>query len=569
MAFDDKYFTSMDTTSYFTENSNTEIYNAASGLTLGEASKFGQTPLAAVNVTANHGLPSIMLGLMAPQRGQRGDATLSADRMSKLQEKAVSELLAVNKMNLAMHAPIVDIMGIGDSPRGGAGMSAQRRSENLKLLKMNLDQTDRIADKAGLKEVPVNIHVSNSIGDINTKFDSGFKDNDDNVVWGTKDYMVDRDTGQVMPINSDFQWMSLTEGSKKNYKLVKNTTTKDGSMALFEISPEVNIRMANSTALNEQRKKIAETQATINNLLQSGTSANDPIIQDLQVTINTAKSKIQHLESPYFGTGDSKQQFVKIKDMSNKIVPKQIAELAMHSLKNTKTHPIVAVENEPAWQLGSRPELLIDWVEKGRKEFADKLIKKEGYNRKAAEDKAKELIGVTLDTGHLNTLKSQINPDTNKPWTDKELREQVKKMAVTGAKLVHIADNIGEFGQDTHLMIGRGNTENEEFLKILKENGFKGQAQFEAFTTETEFDKLGQQASLMGLGAPMYSSTPVPRFQDVGTNFSMYNMRHASYGHQLPQLHFSRWGGPFAGLQSTFGAKPQGSRDQFSGTPTE
>ena len=156
--------------------------------------------------------------------------------------------------------------------------------------------------------------------------------------------------------------------------------------------------------------------------------------------------------------------------------------------------------------------------------------------------------------------------------TDSLIKEVLRGAEEAGAstKLVHIADNIGEFGQDTHLMIGRGNTNNEEYLKILKENGFKGQAQFEAFTTESEFDKLGPKANLMGMGAAMYSSTPTPTFTQVGMEMQApYALRNASYGHQLPALHFSQWGGPFAGLQSTFGAGGGQKKDQFSGTPTE
>jgi len=48
-----------------------------------------------------------------------------------------------------------------------------------------------------------------------------------------------------------------------------------------------------------------------------------------------------------------------------------------------------------------------------------------------------------------------------------------------------------------------------------------------------------------------------------------YSLRNVNYGHQIPSLHFSQWGGPFAGLPSTFGAGQGERKDQFSGTPTE
>jgi hypothetical protein len=459
-------------------------------------------------------------------------------------------------------------MGISQLTQG-VGISSDKRRENLKLLKFNMNQADRIAQSAKLKEVPFSIHTTNGVGSIGNRFDSGFRDNDGKIIWGTHNMMVDRDTGRLIPADSDFQWMNLDESSMRSYKIVPNTKTKDGTMALFEITPEIHVRMANSTALNELRKKVADIMVRMEQLKNQGLSKDDPIMRDLRVSLTTTNSKIAHLESPYFGAAEEKKQFVKMREFSNAVVPDQIAELAMHSLKETKTHPIIAVENEPGWQMGSRPDILIDWVERSRQKFADRLVEEQGYRRGDAEKKAKELIGVTLDTGHLNTLKAQINPKTNKPWTDEELNAEVRKLAATGTKLLHIADNIGELGQDTHLMVGRGDTQNEEWLKILKENGFKGQAQFEAFTAESEFDKLGPKASLMGLGAPTYSTRPMPRFTDIGTDFSMYSMRHAAYGHVIPPIHFGMWGGPFAGLQSTFGAKTGQQKDQFSGAPTE
>ncbi len=572
MVFDNKYFTSTDTESYFTVSDKEKIYDAASGIILGEASKFGQTPLQAVQLAANHGLPSVMLSLMQPQQGVRADATLNVDRMSELQQTAVGEIIKVNNMNFTMHAPTVDIMGL-DSQQGQRGhISAAKKAENMHLLKFNMKQADKISETAGLKNTPFCIHTTNGVGSVGNKFDSGYRDRDGHIIYGTRNAMIDRETGMLLPGDSSFQMMNINDVNLKSYKFVPGTETPNGTMALFEITPKRKVEMQNATALNEERKKIAEAQSTINQLTSgpNAISMNDPLISDLRTTIRTAEAQIAHLDSPMYATGKSKRQFVDVTTYSNATVPDQVASLAMHSLKDTKTHPIIAIENEPAWQMGSNPEILLDWVKKSREKFADDLVKKENYDRSTAEDKAKELIGITLDTGHLNTLKSQINPKTHKAWTDKELQKAVKDMAAAGTKLVHIADNIGELGQDTHLMIGRGDVQNAEFLKILKENGFKGQAQFEAFTGENEFDKFTSQASLMGLGAPMYSTTPTPRFTEVGTDFSTpYSMRNTSYGHALPALHWSQWGGPFAGLQSTFGASPGQQKDKFSGAPTE
>ncbi len=564
--FDDQYFTSVDTASYFTANGDKSLYNALQGLYIGESSNPAISPIQATNLAINHGLTTFMIPLWAPpkQPNQQKMAT-SVDLFSQQQQRAIGELLAVNKMNLTVHAPIVDIMGVSDS-RGNPRLDPAESSKNINILKISLKQTDNIAKNAGLKNVPFCIHTTNGIGSVEEKFDSGFRTKDGKVIYGTKGLMVDINTGQIIPADSKFQFMNINQANLRGYKKIEGTETADGTMALFEIPPETHISIQNNTALNENYKKLAELEERKNQLLAQGVSSGDPMIQALQSSINTIKSEIQHLESPYFGTGQLKRQFVDIRDYAKKVVPERLAELAMESLENTETHPVIAVENEPQWQLGSNPNLLIEWVDKGREKFAQKLIEK-GWNPQDAKKKAEEMIGITLDTGHLNTLKTQIGPD-GKPYTDKELKEMVERMAKKGVKLVHIADNIGELGQDSHLLIGRGNAKINDYLEILKKNGFKGQAQFEAFEKEMDVEKMATMWNLMGANVPMYSNRPSPRFTDIELNPSyMYTMRNTNYGHTLPQIHFGMWGGPFAGLQSTFSAAP--SKDKFSGAPTE
>ncbi len=563
--FDDQYFTSVDTASYFTANGDKSLYNALQGLYIGESSNPAISPIEATNLAINHGLTTLMLPLWAPADNKNQKMATSIDMFSEQQQRAIGELLSVNKMNLTIHAPIVDMLGVSDS-KGNLRIDASERSKNINVLKVALKQTDNIAKNAGLKNIPFCIHTTNGVGSVEEKFDSGFRTKDGKVVYGTKGLMVDINTGQIMPADSKFQFMNINEANQRGYKKVNGTETADGTMALFEIPPKTHIEMQNNTALNENYKKLADATARMNELIASGVSENDPIVRTLKTTINTIKAEIQHLESPYFGTGKLKRQFVDIRDYSNKVVPEQLAELAMESLENTETHPVIAVENEPQWQLGSNPNLLMEWIDKGRERFAQKLIEK-GWDPQKAKKKAEEMIGITLDTGHLNTLKAQIGPD-GKPYTDKDLKEMVERMAKKGVKLVHIADNMGELGKDSHILIGRGNAKIDEYLEILKKNGFKGQAQFEAFEKEMEIEKMATMWNLMGANVPVYSTRPSPRFADIELNPSyMYTMRNTNYGHTLPQLHFGMWGGPFAGLRSTFGAAP--SRDKFSGAPTE
>jgi sugar phosphate isomerase/epimerase len=144
----------------------------------------------------------------------------------------------------------------------------------------------------------------------------------------------------------------------------------------------------------------------------------------------------------------------------------------------------------PLNQFG-KPSDVIDIVKKSREKFAEELRNKENLGYAEAEEAANRIIGLTLDIGHLNVFKSKIkDPKTGEYYSESDLQKEAEEMAKAGVKFVHIADNMGELGKDSHLMIGRGNANIDKMLDILKENGFQGQAVTESFEGESEFDKV-------------------------------------------------------------------------------
>tara|TARA_Y100000310_G_C20704331_1_gene833705 strand:- start:32074 stop:34224 length:2151 start_codon:yes stop_codon:yes gene_type:complete len=140
----------------------------------------------------------------------------------------------------------------------------------------------------------------------------------------------------------------------------------------------------------------------------------------------------------------------------------------------------VALENLFPEHYGSHPDELMDLVDKSRKSMVRMLKEKYKMSKEEAGDLAKKHITTTFDTGHLNMwrkywkpnpkLTVKENDDAFDDWQLAKVKEMVKRDMIGH---VHIDDNYGY--QDDHLAPGEGNTPVKEMIKILKENGYKGE----------------------------------------------------------------------------------------------
>jgi len=569
MVFDAKYFTGSDSSSYLTENS--KLFSSSQGILVGEELGFGNNPLSSTQKALMHGFQTVMIGMVSPGGGKAQEGIGNIDRISQQQMDATAEMLRLNKMNFITHGPIIDLLGISGGEGKEQGISSQRREESVRMFEKTIENTDRMAQNAELKNIPITIHPPMTLGPQGELFDSGYKKNNGEVIYGKTGSMINKNTGQVQPMQSTFKWLPIKSG--RGYEKVEDT--EDNGFALFQITPEKYLEMANNTSLSDVDKKIAEVTLKMRQIERDNgyaTPLNDeqqinyakanPGYGSLITERNSLDSDRSHLTK--LGQGSGTNVFESASDYANKVIPDQINRLAMASYK-TKTQPVLAVENLFSSSFGS-PKDVIAIVSESRKKFAETLVKKEGLDEEDAQNKAAEIIGITLDIGHLNTFKSKINPDTGKYWNDDDLKKEAEKMAKAGVKLVHIADNIGEFGNDSHLMLGRGNAKVDEMLDILKQNGFKGQAAIESYEGEGEFDKVWAKNNIRALGS-IYQSGKGPSFSDIDMS-NQYSLKSGNYGHKVPELHWSQWGGPFAGLQSTFGAAASDKRDSFSQTPT-
>lgn len=173
----------------------------------------------------------------------------------------------------------------------------------------------------------------------------------------------------------------------------------------------------------------------------------------------------------------------------------------------------LALENLFPESYGSHPDELIDLVMRSRATMVEKLKTQFRMSEEMAQKKAEDHITATFDTGHLNMWRRHWKGDVNKSIAenDKEFNtwmlDKIKEMSqkkIIGH--VHIDDNYGY--HDDHLAPGEGNTPIRDMLKVLKENGYKGEMIIEPgadYTTDQSgFSSVTK--TWRHLGIPTYGS---------------------------------------------------------------
>jgi len=171
-----------------------------------------------------------------------------------------------------------------------------------------------------------------------------------------------------------------------------------------------------------------------------------------------------------------------IKESSETLARAGIYALQKEKEQGLEKPLFIAPENIfPENGYASHPEELKELIIKSRKAMAERLWKddqptKDGaslgiYNKKEAEKAAEDHIKVTFDIGHLNTWKKYFKGSDQdfKKWMMQQV-DTLNKEKMIGH--VHISDNFGYY--DEHVDPGEGNAPIPEFVKKLKESGYKG-----------------------------------------------------------------------------------------------
>lgn len=218
--------------------------------------------------------------------------------------------------------------------------------------------------------------------------------------------------------------------------------------------------------------------------------------------------------------------------------------------------PILGLENPPAGMGISRAEDIKKLVEAAHKKFSDKAVE-DGMSRKEADKKAKEIIGVTWDVGHINMIRKS-------GYDDKDIVKETKTIAPY-IKHVHLSDNFGL--AHTELPMGMGNVPIKEHEEVLRK-------QFG--------DKVNKIKQIVETGGWFADFKTTPFRETLSAfNSSLYPMQMSSYwktppmhgyfsgyGTTLPDVHFQTYGAGFSGLPTALGGEMQG-RSRVSGSPME
>ncbi len=180
--------------------------------------------------------------------------------------------------------------------------------------------------------------------------------------------------------------------------------------------------------------------------------------------------QIQQIES-------LKEKLVDMEEEGLRRSAKNIAHLGMHAFelqkkRNLKNDLFIAPENLfPETGYGAHPQELKKLIIESRKNMVDMLVKRKGFNKNKAEQIASRHIKATFDVAHANLWRKYFkgsDKEFNK-WMNKQI-DDLNKHDIIGH--AHISDNFGY--SDEHLTAGEGNAPIEDFVKKLKDKGFKG-----------------------------------------------------------------------------------------------
>jgi sugar phosphate isomerase/epimerase len=152
----------------------------------------------------------------------------------------------------------------------------------------------------------------------------------------------------------------------------------------------------------------------------------------------------------------------------------------LEKTKDLKRPLSIALENLFPEHYGSHPDEIMKLVRQSRSSMQKMLQEKYHRSEEEAKKLSEQHITTTFDTGHLNMWRKYWKTDPNKTiqendkefdqWMLSKVEDMVKKKMIGH---VHIDDNYGY--HDDHLAPGEGNTPIKKMLKILKDNGYKGE----------------------------------------------------------------------------------------------
>ncbi|MEK6842237.1 MAG: TIM barrel protein, partial [Nanoarchaeota archaeon] len=233
--------------------------------------------------------------------------------------------------------------------------------------------------------------------------------------------------------------------------------------------------------------------------------------------------------------------------------------------KEKDTTPLILIENPPAGGGLSRAQDLKNVVEKSREKFIENATKPTeqgglGMSKSEADRRAKELIGVTWDVGHINQLRRF-------GFTGKDIIKEAETIAPL-VRHVHLSDNFGL--DNVELPMGMGNVDFKEVMQKLGKQGEEARKIVEAAHWWQFQQTSPVGVSMEALGSPIYGMKQGPYWNQSSGFLQGY---FGGYGAFLPQINYETFGGGFSNLPAELGGQRGGGaqtgRSRMGGTPME
>ncbi|PIN91723.1 hypothetical protein COU61_01940, partial [Candidatus Pacearchaeota archaeon CG10_big_fil_rev_8_21_14_0_10_35_13] len=251
------------------------------------------------------------------------------------------------------------------------------------------------------------------------------------------------------------------------------------------------------------------------------------------------------------------QVIVPIEEFALEKASKTFSNLVVKAYDRYKdSAPIINIENPPFGVLLSTGDDMKNLVERSRNETVKKLVD-EGYSESKARSIANKHIGITWDTVHSAAMRRQ-------GFGDEEIISEAKKVA-SYVKHMHMNDSLGGSTQD--LPPGMGDVPLKQIMQEFDKKGFAGNRVFEGGAFFAMHQTSPHIMTLANLNSPVMESGAVT-WSDIA-GLGGQPMYYSGLGPNLPDYHFSVYGGGHTGLPVELGGQQMGggARSRFSGTP--
>lgn len=540
-----------------------------------------------LNQMVSQGIIPIEVGVLDPK---------IFDQIPKQHFKEMGRMEKLTGTKLSIHAPLIEPSGIDPEGRRPWNNIYRTMAEN----QLN-DMVEKVHDIKSKEPIPITIHSSGLPG---TEY--GMEKDGKEI---RRLMAINRETGKFVPLEKETMYLpgknlekpeirepkteiKILNDSEWSNSLSETAYSKENADRIIsEIKPylhyisdkqsrgeKVDESVINSSAIKRAetaRFYLEDAHKRLNSLFSKAYKyGNEEEKKHLLEVSNEFKKDIEKDKS-FIGQSDALQNLIRgLSQISPEMyVPleKFAIEKSSETFANVAANaynkygndaPMICIENlYPGMAFNAaKGEKDIpgigDLVLESRNKFVQKAVEK-GISENEAKKQAERLIGMTLDTGHLNMAKKQ-------GFKDKDLKKEVEEISKY-VKHVHLSDNFGN--SDSHLPVGMGNAPFKDVLDELEKKGIKSRKIAEAGEFVGNFGISPYPSILEAMGSPIYSMQMTPYWnQAIGLQQGYFS----GYGQIIPQGNYETFGGGFSSLPTELGGQRGGAGgSRMSGRPME